>query len=240
VLVTGDTLKDVASLREDLEANRHEVFVELSGLNGASHGLQADPDVVLLMSANDGEQTLRMLEELRSNGTNVPLLVLSSCGDAGVRVAALDGGADDCLVMPVVFDELRAHIRAVLRRTQRHQSMRLHAWGIAMDLVARRVTRNGRPVDVTDREFSLLKCLMRRQGQTVSRKLIAREAWPSGKWTRVSDNTIAAHIARLRRKFGSGSRSIESVRGVGYMLRRDERQSARTDVVDGRHDERRS
>jgi DNA-binding response OmpR family regulator len=181
VLVAGDRLKDVKSLCEDLEVNRHEVLVDLSGLNGLSHALNAELDVILLMSAHPGEQTWQKLETLRASGASVPVFVLAARGDLRARVAALDCGADDYLVMPVVFDELRARIRAVLRRTQHDQASRLQAWGVAMDLVARRVTRKGRSLDLTDREFELLKCLMRRQGEVVSRQIIAQEDWPSGK-----------------------------------------------------------
>jgi DNA-binding response OmpR family regulator len=227
VLVVGDRLKDVKFLCEDLEVNRYEVLVDLSGLNGLSHALNAELDVVLLMSANPGEQTWQKLETLRASGASVPVFVLAARGDVRARVAALDCGADDYLVMPVVFEELRARIRAVLRRTERDQASRLQAWGVAMDLVARRATRKGRSLHLTDREFELLKCLMRRQGEVVSRRIIAQEAWPSGK--RVSENTIAAHVARLRRKVGSESRWLKSIRGIGYMLRRDETLPARAD-----------
>ncbi len=186
------------------------------------------------MLANPGEETWRMLETLRAGGATVPLLVLSPRGDAGARVAALNGGADDYLVMPVVLDELMARIRAVLRRSQRHQAVGLRARGVAMDVAARRVTRNGRPLHLTDREFELLKCLMRRQGEVVPRTLIAREAWPSRKRPSVKDNTIDAYIARLRRKLGPGSRSIKSVRGIGYMIRRNKTQSARDGLSAGK------
>ena len=105
----------------------------------------------------------------RAKSRQVPLLVVGPPGTVGARVVALDCGADDYSVMPVDGDKLLARIRAVLRRSAPLPTLRLHARGLIMDLIARTVKRNGRSLPLTVREFEVLKCSMQCQDETVSR-----------------------------------------------------------------------
>ena len=133
------------------------------------------------------------------------MLVLTARDTLQDRVAGLDSGADDYLVKPFAFAELLARIRALMRRGRSAESPRLAVGDLTMDLITRKVTRGGQPVDLTVREFELLEYLMRHQGQVVSRETLARDVWKETARTTPLDNVIDVHIARLRRKVDRGS-----------------------------------
>jgi DNA-binding response OmpR family regulator len=139
-------------------------------------------------------------------------------------VTGLDAGADDYLVKPFAFAELLARIRALVRRGRVAETPRLLVSDLEMDLVTRKVTRNGQLVELTVREFELLEYLLRYQGQVVSRETLARDVWKETARTTPLDNVIDVHIARLRRKvdLDQSVKLIHTVRGVGFMLREGE------------------
>jgi DNA-binding response OmpR family regulator len=153
-----------------------------------------------------------------------PVLVLTARDTIQDRVAGLDSGADDYLVKPFAFAELLARIRALVRRGRAAEAPKLGAADLDMDLITRRVTRAGRPVELTVREFELLEYLLRHQGQVVSRDTLARDVWKETARSTPLDNVIDVHIARLRRKVDADypARLIHTVRGVGFMLREGE------------------
>jgi DNA-binding response OmpR family regulator len=140
------------------------------------------------------------------------------------RVLGLDSGADDYLVKPFAFAELLARIRALVRRGREAESPRLTVSDLTIDLIARKVTRAGQPIELTVREFELLEFLMRYQGQVVSRETLARDVWKETARTTPLDNVIDVHIARLRRKVDHDHqvKLIHTVRGVGFMIREGE------------------
>ena len=122
------------------------------------------------------------------------------------------------------FAELVARIRALVRRGRAADSPRLAAGDLDVDLISRKVTRGGRPVELTVREFELLVYLLRHQGQVVPRETLARDVWQETARTTPLDNVIDVHIARLRRKVDADQpvKMIHTVRGVGFMLREGE------------------
>jgi two-component system response regulator MprA len=138
------------------------------------------------------------------------------------RVAGLDAGADDYLVKPFAYEELTARLRAIARRAADAAAdpgdARLLVRGpITLDESRRAVTVDGRPVSLTQREFSLLECLLRHAGQVLSRDQLLDHAWPFG--VVVTLNTVDAYVAFLRRKLGpAGAARIETIRGIGYRL----------------------
>ena len=140
------------------------------------------------------------------------------------RVTGLDSGADDYLVKPFAFEEVLARIRALLRRGRVSEPLRLRVADLDLDIVTRKVARGGRTVDLTVREFELLEYLLRHQGQTVSRGMLARDVWKEPSRSTSLDNVIDVHIARLRRKVDLDQpvKLLHTVRGVGFMVREGE------------------
>jgi DNA-binding response OmpR family regulator len=224
ILVVEDEQKVADALREGLEGERYEVVVERTG-EGAFFRVNTETfDVILLDLTLPGRDGLEILRALRQRRLDTPVLVLTARDSLEDRVTGLDSGADDYLVKPFAFAELLARVRALVRRGRVAESPRLVVADLEMDLVTRKVTRGGRPVDLTVREFELLEFLMRYQGQVVSRETLARDVWKETARTTPLDNVIDVHIARLRRKvdLDQGVKLIHTVRGVGFMLREGE------------------
>jgi DNA-binding response OmpR family regulator len=224
VLVVEDELKVANALREGLEGERYDVVVERTGEDAFFRMTTEAFDLILLDLGLPGRDGLQILTTLRSKGVKTPVLVLTARDALQDRVAGLDSGADDYLVKPFAFAELLARIRALMRRGRAAESPRLAVGDLMMDLITRKVTRGGQPVELTVREFELLEYLMRYEGQVVSRETLARDVWKETARTTPLDNVIDVHIARLRRKvdFDRPVRLIHTIRGVGFMLREGE------------------
>ena len=224
VLVVEDEQKVANALREGLEGEQYDVVVEHTG-EGAFFRLNTESfDVILLDLMLPGRDGLQILRTLRERGDKTPVLVLTARDTLQDRVHGLDTGADDYLVKPFAFAEVLARIRALLRRGRVSEPLRLRAGDLELDLVTRKVTRGGRPVELTVREFELLEYLLRHTGQTVSRGTLARDVWQEASRSTSLDNVIDVHIARLRRKvdLDQGVKLIHTVRGVGFMVREGE------------------
>jgi two-component system, OmpR family, copper resistance phosphate regulon response regulator CusR len=207
-----------------LESEQYDVVVEHTG-EGAFFRLNTEAfDVILLDLMLPGRDGLHILKTLRSRGDKTPVLVLTARDTLEDRVTGLDSGADDYLVKPFAFEEVLARIRALLRRGRVTEALRLRVGDLEVDLVTRKVSRGGRPVELTVREFELVDYLMRHQGQTVSRGTLARDVWKEASRTTSLDNVIDVHIARLRRKIDLDQpvKLIHTVRGVGFSLREGE------------------
>jgi two-component system, OmpR family, copper resistance phosphate regulon response regulator CusR len=224
VLVVEDELKVANAVREGLEGEKYEVVVERTG-EGAFFRVNTETfDIVLLDLTLPGRDGLEILKAVRARGLQTPVLVLTARDSLEDRVTGLDAGADDYLVKPFAFAELLARTRALVRRGRVAEAPRLALADLDMDLVTRQVTRGGKAVELTVREFELLEYLLRYQGQVVSRETLARDVWKETARTTPLDNVIDVHIARLRRKVDSEDRPklIHTVRGVGFMLREGE------------------
>jgi DNA-binding response OmpR family regulator len=225
ILVVEDEQKVADALREGLEGEKYDVVIERTG-EGAFFRVNTEMfDAILLDLTLPGRDGLDILRALRARGLTTPVLVLTARDSLHDRVVGLDSGADDYLVKPFAFAELVARIRALVRRGRATaESPRLSAADLEMDLISRRVSRGGRAVELTVREFELLEYLLRHQGQVVPREALAREVWKETARTTPLDNVIDVHVARLRRKVDVDQRTklIHTVRGVGFMLREGE------------------
>jgi DNA-binding response OmpR family regulator len=221
VLVVEDEQKVAAALRQGLESEGYSVAVAPSGEEAFFRVNTEAFDVVLLDLGLPGRDGLEILKALRQRGLDTRVLVLTARDTLDDRVRGLDGGADDYLVKPFAFTELVARIRALVRRGRVAEGPRLEAADLRMDLWSRKVTRAGQSVELTAREFEVLECLLRFQGQVVSRDTLARVVWKERSRTPALDNVIDAHVARLRKKvdLDGPCKLIHTVRGVGFVVR---------------------
>jgi DNA-binding response OmpR family regulator len=174
-------------------------------------------DLVLLDWWLPGEDGVQLLRRFRQHDRNTPVLFLTARDAVADRVAGLDAGADDYLCKPFAFDELLARIRALLRRPDQASSLQLAYDGVTADLAAQRATRNGQPLELTAKEFSLLCLFLRHPGQVLSRTRIFEAVWNEA-YDGLS-NTLEVHVKDLRRKLERhGPRIIQTRRGSGYVL----------------------
>jgi two-component system OmpR family response regulator len=217
LLIIEDDARLSRLLRRLLTQDRHLVETAATadeGLEVATSGLELDA-IILDVGLPDrsGFEVARLL---RKQGRSVPILMLTARDAVGDRVEGLDAGADDYLVKPFAFEELLARLRALGRRPPARK-IALKAGPFELDEAARRVTVEGRPVKLSQREFAILECLLRRPGQVLSRDQLLDYAWPYG--VALTPNTVEAYIHLLRDKVGPAAATrIETVRGVGYRL----------------------
>jgi len=224
VLVVEDERKLAQVLSSALQAEHYDVVVAPTGEDGFFRANAETFDLVLLDLMLPGRGGLEILQTLRQRHIETPVLILTARDGVDDRVLGLDLGADDYLVKPFALPELLARIRALLRRGRPSDVFRLKAADLEVDLVARRVVRGDRSVDLTAREFDLLEYLMRHQGHLVSREMLARDVWKEPRRATPLDNVIDVQMTRLRRKVDvdGAPRLIHTVRGVGFVLREGE------------------
>jgi two-component system, OmpR family, copper resistance phosphate regulon response regulator CusR len=201
---------------------REEAYaVDLAGDGDKALELAAvnDYDLVILDVMLPRRGGLEVCRELRAAGSAVPVLMLTARDAVEDRIAGLDTGADDYLTKPFDFDELLARVRALLRRGPALLPAVIRVSDLAIDTRARRVSRGGRDVELTAKEYALLEYLARRAGEVVSRADIAEHVWDES--YDPFSKVIEVFIQRLRRKVdgGRGPRLIRTRRGEGYVLR---------------------
>lgn len=172
----------------------------------------------IMMPKKDG---LTVLDELRSSGNNVPVLLLTAKDAILDRVKGLDCGADDYLVKPFSFDELCARIRAMLRKNTNNVSNILTVGDLTLDTATKRVCRSDKKIDLSAKEYALLECLMRHKDVVLSRDKIENHIWDFD--YEGGTNVIDVYISYLRRKIDSGheKKLIHTIRGQGYVIRED-------------------
>ena len=181
----------------------------------------AEYDAIVLdvmMSGIDGFETCR---RLRADGVWLPVLMLTARDAVEDRVRGLDGGADDYLTKPFSLAELLARLRALVRRGPVERPSVLEVGDLRLDPASREVRRGDEEVDLSPREFALLETFMRRPGQVLTQLQLLESAWDMGYEQR--SNVVEVYVRYLREKIDRpfGVSSIETVRGVGYRLRRD-------------------
>jgi two-component system copper resistance phosphate regulon response regulator CusR len=224
VLIVEDERKLAQVLGSALQAEHYDVVVAATGEDGFYRANAERFDLVVLDLMLPGRSGLEILQTLRQRQIDTPVLILTARDGIDDRVLGLDLGADDYLVKPFALPELLARIRALLRRGRPSDVLRLKAADLEVDLVARRVMRGERPIELTTREFDLLEYLLRHQGHLVSREMLARDVWKEPRRATPLDNVIDVQMTRLRKKVDLEGpvRLIHTVRGVGFVLREGE------------------
>lgn len=223
ILVVEDQKKVALALKEGLEAEHYEVEVATTGEDGFFLVNSQTFDLVLLDLMLPGRDGIDILRTMREREIQTPVLILTAKDAIEDRVVGLDTGADDYLVKPFAFPELLARIRALLRRGRTDQVLKLKYAGLEMDLITRRVRRANQEIHLSAREYDLLEYLLRNSGHVVSRQMLARDVWQETDRVTPIDNVIDVQIAHLRKKVDQpfGKQLIQTVRGVGFVLRDD-------------------
>jgi two-component system, OmpR family, copper resistance phosphate regulon response regulator CusR len=220
LLVVEDEAKAANFLLRGLSEHGYVVDVARDGHEGLSFAEAGDHSLVLLDVMLPGLDGFQIVEALRRRGRRVPVLMLTAREDVDDRVRGLRAGADDYLVKPFAFSELLARVEALLRRAtgQAIAATRLEVANLALDLEQRRAARDGRRIDLSAKEFKLLKLLMRRRGQVLSRAVLAEQVW--GMNFDSDSNVIEVSVRRLRAKIDDpfAPKLLHNVRGMGYVL----------------------
>jgi DNA-binding response OmpR family regulator len=220
LLVIEDDPRLGRLLKRLLEDDKHIVELATDGRSGLEIAEDAPGiECIVLDVGLPDISGLEVARRLRAGGSQTAVLMLTARDTVGDRVTGLDAGADDYLVKPFAFEELAARLRALSRRgtpVGKRAEPTLSAGAITLDEAARRVTVGDDAVDLSPREFSLLECLLRHPGQTLTRDQLLDQAWPFG--VAVTPNAVDAYVHYLRDKLGSAGRQIQTVRGVGYRL----------------------
>jgi two-component system response regulator MprA len=218
LLVVDDDPDVRDSLGRALRVAGYTVSTVVNGADALASVTRSPVDLIvldMLMPVMDGLDTCR---RLRDRGDATPVLMLTARDGMDELVRGLDSGADDYLVKPFALRELQARIRALLRRTQSPHEVLAYA-DLSLDTAARRVTRDGEPIDLTRIEFDLLELLLRNVEQVLGYDVILDRVWGYGEAP--ASNALQVFVAMLRRKLEDGGRLrlVHNVRGVGYVLR---------------------
>ncbi|MFA3915394.1 response regulator transcription factor [Ruegeria hyattellae] len=190
------------------------------GREGLYHATDGGFDVVIVDRMMPGLDGLSLTKSIRAAGLQTPVLMLTAMSAVDERVKGLRAGADDYLVKPFSFQELHARIEALLRRPQdTEETATLTCRDLEMDLLKRKVTRDGRDITLTPREFQILEFFLRRQNRVISRTMLLEGVWDYH--FDPNTNIVDVHISKLRRQIDEGADIplIETVRGAGYIMR---------------------
>ena len=218
ILIVEDNHRLNTSLKTSLEEDGYAVDSAYDGEEGESFALAAPYDLVLLDVMLPKKDGYALCRDLRQQGLNAPILMLTARDAIDDRVQGLDSGADDYLVKPFSMSELRARLRALLRRNKPEKTTLLQAGDLTIDPANHAVQRGGAAIDLTPREFAILEYLMRSPNRILTREMIEAHVWNfdfiSG------SNVVDVYIRRLRKKIDDPYplKLLETVRGVGYRL----------------------
>ncbi len=222
ILIIEDEIEIADYIRDYLEGEAHAVDVAHDGPGGEAFAFSEPYDLIILDIMLPGKSGVDLLNTLRENGVDTPVLLLTALGSVKDRVTGLDAGADDYLTKPFAVAELGARIRALLRRNAPHASPLIRAGDLSLNPATREVRKGDAPIDLTNREYAVLEYLLRNKGRIVSKGMIAEHVWDHGF---SSDyNLIEVYIRRLRNKIeNKGSVGlIRTVRNSGYKIHEPE------------------
>ena len=222
ILLVEDDLEAARFLIKGLRESGYTVEHAADGREGLFRATEGEFDLVITDRMLPHMDGLAIIQLMRQKGVSTPVLILSALGGVDDRIRGLKAGGDDYLTKPFAFAELLARIEALIRRSAGiAEATKLKVLDLELDLLARRVTRSGREIELTTRELKLLEFLMRRAGQVVTRTMLLEGVWDLH--FDPQSNLIDVHISRLRQAIDRGSERplIHTVRGSGYVLRHE-------------------
>lgn len=222
ILVVEDDFRLAGLLKQGLKEQGFAVDVCEDGSSGLERALSSDYDAMVLDLLLPGKGGLDVLGALRKQGSALPVLILTARSAVEDRVRGLNLGADDYLPKPFDFQELTARLRAIIRRPAVEPQMILRAADLELDTSRRHVARQGRAIDLTNKEFAVLEYLLRKKGVVVTRGMILNHVWDldyDG-----GSNLVEVYVNYLRRKIDADfdQKLIHTVRGAGYVVREGE------------------
>lgn len=219
LLVVEDEKKVASFIKKGLEEEGYVVDLAYDGESGLELALEKVHDLIVLDVHLPKKSGLRLLQELRAEKVNTPVLLLTVRAAVEDKVLGLDAGADDYLTKPFAFQELLARVRALLRRRAEAEAVVLRVADLTLDPARRLVSRGDEKIELTPREFTLLDYLMRNPGRVLTRTMIAERVW--GYDFDPVTNVIDVYVNYLRKKVDADRepKLIHTVRGVGYVLK---------------------
>lgn len=219
ILVVEDDETTGTYIARGLREEGQSVDLVASGREALIQATSGSYDVLIVDRMLPGIDGMTLVKTLRGAGNQTPVLFLTSLGSVDDRISGLNAGGDDYLVKPFAFGELSARVAALARRPQAlEQEITLRADTLEMDLISRRVTRNGVTIDLLPREFAILEHLLRRKGRVQTRTMLLESVWDIS--FDPMTNVVETHISRLRAKIDKpfSMETIKTVRGAGYRI----------------------
>ena len=219
ILVVEDEKKVAVFIKKGLEEETYAVDVAYDGEAGLHLGSGGQYDLIILDIMLPKMDGLEVLLQLRDQGRDVPILLLTAKDAVDDRGAGLNKGADDYLTKPFAFSELLARVRVLLRRGKAEVKTTLQISDLTLDLVSHKVNRGGDEIELTGKEYSLLEYFMRNQEKVLTRTMIAEHVWDYNFDT--FTNVIDVYINHLRKKIDKDRQSklLHTLRGVGYIMK---------------------
>ena len=222
ILVVEDEKKVASFLKKGLEQEYYSVDIALDGREGLKFAFANEYDIIILdimLPLLDG---ISLLKEIRKEKIETPVLMLTAKDSIDDKVTGLDSGADDYLPKPFAFEELLARIRALLRRKESSKSLILFANDLTLDTQSHQVTRDGKEIMLTPKEYSILEYLIRNKNHVVSRMRLTEHVYEYQ--FDPDTNVIDVYINKLRNKIDKDSdyQMLQTIRGIGYMIKEAE------------------
>jgi len=222
ILIVDDEENLLDQLRISFQRQRYIVETAVDGEEALDKIFNSEFDIIILDIMLPKQDGFSVLKEIRQAGINTPVIMLTARKSVDEKVKALDLGADDYLAKPFSLDELMARVRAVLRRSCEQKDAVIRVGNIQLSTATREVLVDGKAVELTMREFSILEFLMYNKNKAVSRFSLAEHVWGDAFDPFSMSNFIDVHIKNIRRKIGDVNGSvIRTIRGVGYMIKDD-------------------
>jgi len=221
ILVVEDEKKVANFLKLGLRGEGHDAETAYDGESGERMALTKEYDVIVLDIMLPKRNGIEILKSIRANGISTPVLILTARGSLEDKVEGLDEGADDYIVKPFAFAEFIARLRSLGRRVGADKSTVLKVADLELDTLKRKAHRNGREIELTNREFALLEYFVRNVDRVLTRTVISEHIWEYNFDT--GTNIVEVYVNKLRNKIDSKSdkKLIHTVRGAGYMMKSD-------------------
>ena len=220
ILVVEDDKKVAGFIKKGLEEETYAVDVAYDGEDGLHFGSEGQYDLIILDIMLPKIDGLEILSQLRDQGKDTPILLLTAKDAVDDKVTGLNKGADDYLTKPFAFSELLARVRVLLRRGKAEVTTTLTILDLTLDLVSHKVNRGSDQIELTGKEYSLLEYFMRNQEKVLTRTMIAEHVWDYNFDT--FTNVIDVYINHLRKKIDKGRelKLLHTLRGVGYVMKK--------------------